>query len=207
MVQRLSGSVQSFLWRKGKTTATNADMHIRPATIADSDAIADILADGWARAYAGFMPPHILSPRADHAKRRAELREFIADEFNPDEEALLVAEGSGAVLGFIHLVLGDKRELGAGGFVSLLYVQEAASGKGIGRRLLAEGAGWLAAKTDGSIAIAAFESNPFHPFYAHLGGEVAKINAVQIEDFPCNSLVYLWPTAKALEQAAMSRQP
>ncbi len=177
-------------------------INIRLFTLADSDRIGEILADGWARAYGSFMPAGILAPRANRAARRAELREFLAKEVDAEIEALLVAEELHEVIGFIHVILGDKADLGTGGYVSPLYVDAKAEKHGIGRLLLAQGAQWLSQKTDGSIAIAAFKDNPFHPFYAHLGGETAKVQDVQIEDFAFQSIVYLWPDAAALLKSA-----
>lgn len=179
----------------------------RPATLSDSDAIADILADGWARAYSGFMPAEILAPRADRELRRKEIAAFMAEDFDPAQEALLVAEADDAIVGFVHCMLGDKADLGTGGHINLIYVSETASGQGIGKRLLAAGANWLAAHTAGTIAIAAYEDNPFHPFYAHLGGDPAKAVPVRIGDFECRSIVYLWPSAGALERQASVDAP
>ncbi len=177
--------------------------HIRPFTLADSDRIGEILADGWARAYGGFMPANVLAPRADRASRRAELHEFLSTDFGPATEALFVSEIAGAITGFVHVVLGDKADLGTGGYVSLLYVDAESGGGGHGRALLAKGADWLAHHTDGPIAIAAFKDNPFHPFYAHLGGTVAKVQDVKIDGFACQSIVYLWPDAEALLRSAL----
>ena len=176
---------------------------VRPFTLADSDRIGEILADGWVRAYGPFMPAAILAPRADRSARRAELHEFLSTEFAPATEALFVAEATGTITGFVHVILGDKAELGAGGYVSLLYVDAEAGGKGVGRSLLAKGADWLSQNTSAPIAIAAFRDNPFHPFYAHLGGKLAKVQDVRIEDFACQSLIYLWPDAKTLRNAAL----
>ncbi len=172
---------------------------IRPATLADSDRLAEILADGWARAYSSFMPAHIVKPRSDRAARRVELREFVADEFDPATESLFVHDRNGHVDGFVHAVLGDKNDLGTGGYVSLLYVDAGAERRGLGRSLLAEAADWLSARTDLPIAIVAFEDNPFHPFYAHIGGRLAKTTEVKIEDFTCRSVSYLWDNATALK--------
>ena len=180
---------------------------IRPATLPDADAIADILADGWSRAYSGFMPPEILAPRADRQRRRREIAAFMSEDFDPAQEALFVAEARQEVVGFIHCMLGDKADLGTGGYVSLIYVREGASGQGVGRRLLVEGASWLARHTDAPIAVAAYEDNPFHRFYAHLGGQCAKTLPVHIEKFACRSIVYLWPSPADLGRSADTRKP
>jgi GNAT superfamily N-acetyltransferase len=177
--------------------------HIRPFTLADSDRIGEILADGWAQAYGGFMPANVLAPRADRALRRAELHDFLSTDFDPSTEAIFVSEIAGAITGFVHVVLGDKADLGTGGYVSLLYVDAKSGGRGQGRALLAKGAGWLTLRTDGTIAIAAFKDNPFHSFYAHLGGAIAKVQDVRIDGFACQSIVYLWPNAGALQRSTL----
>lgn len=177
--------------------------HIRPFTLADSDRIGEILADGWARAYGGFIPANVLAPRADRALRRAELHDFLSTDFDPSSEAVFVSEIAGVITGFVHVVLGDKADLGTGGYVSLIYIDAQAGGRGHGRALLAKGAEWLARHTSGPIAIAAFKDNPFHPFYAHLGGSIAKVQDVKIDDFACQSVIYLWPDADALLKSAL----
>jgi Acetyltransferase (GNAT) family. len=177
-------------------------LHIRQANLSDANDIADILADGWARAYSGFMPAEILAPRADRDLRRKEIAAFMAEDLDPAREALFVAEDRHEVAGFVHCMLGDKADLGAGGHINLIYVREIASGRGIGRRLLTEGADWLADHTRDPIAIAAYEDNPFHPFYAHLGSQLAKTIPVRIGEFECRSVIYLWPSPLALARQA-----
>ena len=177
-------------------------MRIRPHSFSDSDQIAEILALGWAEANSGFLPADVLAPRIDVVARQAEMRGFLADEFDPATEAMLVADTGAGLAGFAHAVLEDKGGLGAVGHVSLLYVRSAYQEQGVGRRLLGSAAGWISERASGPLAIAAFADNPFHRFYAHLGGEIAARIPVEVSGHPTNSVIYLWPDAAALAASA-----
>lgn len=177
-------------------------MRIRPHAFSDSDQIAEILARGWAEAYSGFLPADALAPRIDVAARQAEMRAFLAEGFEPATEAMLVADAGVELAGFAHVILEDKGGLGAVGHVGLLYVRTAYQGQSLGRRLLGAAAGWIAARASGPLAIAAFADNPFHSFYAHLGGKIAARVPVEVNGHPTGSVIYLWPDAAALADRA-----
>ena len=167
-------------------------MRIRPHRRADADRIADILAAGWKQAYASFMPPGFLEPRIDPAYRRAEVAEWLDTDFDPAGEALFVAEADRDPVGFIHMVLGDKGEVGATGHVSLLYVDPARQRRGIGRALLAAGVRWLAATAPGPLALSAFAQNPHRFAYNALGGIEAKRLLPVLDSTPVEAVIYLW---------------
>jgi len=174
-------------------------LQIRPHVRDDSDRIAEILAAGWRQAYGAFMPPAFLAPRSDPDWRRREIGEWL-DEFAPGSEAVFVAELAGRVVGFIHMELGDKGGLGATGVVNLLYVDAEAQGRGIGRALLAAGAGWLLAHQPGPLALSAFRDNPFRAAYAALGGREMTEVPHLIEGQEIISVLYLWPDPRTLLQ-------
>ena len=171
---------------------------IRPHRRDDADRIAAILAAGWKQAYSHFMPPSFLAPRIDPAYRRAEIAEWLDDEFEPDNEAVFVAEEHGDVLGFIYMVLGDKGDVGAAGHVSLLYVNPAHQRRGIGRTLLAEGARWLAGKAPGPLALSAFAQNQHRLAYDAMGGIAAKRLRHVIDGSEVEAVIYLWPDPSVL---------
>lgn len=175
---------------------------IRPHKPADAAAIGVILADGWKQAYSAFMPAERLKTHADRSYRIAEIGEFLANDFDPEQEAVFVAETGGALRGFIHLVLEDKAELGAEGSINLLYVDQAAQGQGIGRALLGAAAQWFAARTTGPIAVSAFAENPFGSFYAHVGARETLRRSHDVAGTAIESVIYLWPDAAALARGA-----
>ena len=168
-------------------------MRIRPHTRTDADRIAEILAAGWRQAYSGFMPPEILEPRIDAGRRKTEIAEWLDDEFDPEIEALLVAEDAAGLTGFIHIELGDKAGLGATGIVNLLYVDPGAQGRGIGRALMAEGTRWLLQRSPGPLVLSAYADNPFRHAYAAMGGLEAKQIVSRFGAHDLASVLYLWP--------------
>ena len=174
----------------------------RPHTLADADQLGEILADGWADAYAGFMPAEVLARRTDHATRRDEMRDFLTNDFDPNVEGLIVAAEADALAGFVHLRLGDKRGLGAVAAVNLLYVRRGRQGQGIGRRLVLAAAEWIGARTAGPIVISAYAQNPFRAFYDHIGGTIAKRVTSEVDGHRLESVLYLWPDAESLAAGA-----
>jgi len=172
-------------------------MQIRPHVHGDADRIAEILAAGWRQAYETFMPPAFLAQRSDPAWRRPEIVGWL-DTFEPASEAVFVAELAGPVVGFIHVELGDKADLGATGCVNLLYVDAAQQRQGVGRALLAAGADWLLARCPGPLALSAFRDNRFRHAYAALGGREMKQVDHIIDGREITSVLYLWPDPRTL---------
>ena len=176
-------------------------MLIRPHRRDDANRIAEILAAGWRQAYSHFMPQCFLTPRIDPAFRKAEIAQWLDEEFEPTAEAVFVAEDSGAIHGFIHMVLGDKGDVGATGYVSLLYVDPPRQRRGIGRALMAEGVRWLSSKSPGPLALSAFEQNPYRSAYGAMGGVEAKRLKPVIDGAEVETVIYLWPDPALLIDA------
>jgi GNAT superfamily N-acetyltransferase len=173
-------------------------MLIRPHRRDDADRIAEILAAGWRQSYQHFMPPDFFAPRADPEWRREEIAGWLDEDFNSEGEAIFVAESDGRVIGFIHMELGDKGDLGATGIVNLLYLDEAAQKRGIGRKLMAEGARWLLETKPGPLVLSAFDGNPSRFSYDAMGGMAAKRVTSDVCGEPIGSVLYLWPDPSIL---------
>lgn len=182
-------------------------MTVRPYLRSDADRIAEILADGWRDTYAAFMPADYLARQSDRARRRGEIAEWLDDEFDPAVEAIFVADEADGLVGFIHMELGDKGELGATGVVNLLYVDRAAQGGGIGRQLMAASAQWLLETASGPLALSAFELNPSRGFYAALGGREAKRVTHTIAGAELASVLYFWPDPAVLVGGRQHQRP
>ena len=176
-------------------------MIIRSHCRADAGRIGEILADGWRDTYAAFMPADYLARQSDRARRRAEIAEWFHGEFDPANEAIFIAEHDEAV-GFIHMELGDKGELGATGIVNLLYVDRGRRGNGAGRALMEAGARWLLEARPGPLVLSAFELNPGRGFYGALGGIEARRLTHSIAGRDIVSMLYFWPDPAVLIRAS-----
>lgn len=185
-------------------TTTAHDILIRPWLLSDSAAIGQILAQGWKQAYSGFMPDEELGPRIDPEKRRIEIEDWLSTDFDPNRELLLVAECDARVVGFVGARTGDRDGLGAAGKIPLLYIASDMQRRGIGRQLLREAAQWLNSTAPGPVVVSAFEQNPFRRFYDAIGGQVAKRIDVKVGAHSWPVVLYLWPSAEALQNGVGS---
>ncbi|MFE5291812.1 GNAT family N-acetyltransferase [Isoptericola sp. NPDC056618] len=134
------------------TAGTPGPVELRPATPADTEAVARIWHEGWADAHLGQVPDALVAARTPTSfPERA--RERVADT--------TVAVRQGAVAGFV-MVAGDE--------VDQLYVDRAARGADVGGALLGHAAqavrdaghprAWLAVATGNA---------PGRRFYARQG--------------------------------------
>ena len=172
-------------------------MLVRPHRRNDADRIAEILADGWRDTYAEIVPVEHLAYQSDRVRRRGEIAAWL-DDFHDGAEAIFVAERDGKVVGFIHMELGNKADLGSSGYVNLLYIDRVAHGQGIGRQLMSAGATWLIENAPGPLVLSAFELNPYRAFYAALGGREVKRVLNDIPGAKVWSVLYLWPDPSVL---------
>ena len=188
-------------------TLSLPDLLIRLGTPADSTGIGRILAKGWRQAYSGFMPESELGPRIDPDYRAREVTTWLSSDFDPIRELLLVAEQDGKLFGFLAARLGDRNDVGSVAQVTLLYVSPEQQGRGIGHQLLLAAAEWLKTHAPGPISIGAFEQNPFRSFYEAIGGVVVKTVMVRVDAQEWPVVIYLWPSAEALQQGIRARRP
>lgn len=172
-------------------------MPIRDHRLDDADAIADILAEGWATAYSGFMPEPLLTPRVNNSYRRNEVGDWLTNEFDPTTEKLLVSDDEG-VNGFVNVVLEDKAGLGAVAHIDLLYVSPAKLRQGIGRKLMLAAAEWLETRVDGPVVLSAYAENLFRLFYDRIGGVEVLRRTIDFDGFELQSVYYRWETIGAL---------
>jgi ribosomal protein S18 acetylase RimI-like enzyme len=116
---------------------------VRPAAVADAQAIAAVHVAGWRSAYAGLLPAGMLAG-LDAGQWAVRRRERLADP--PDGVFELVFEQGGQVRAFV--AGGPARDgggiPGVGGEVYALYVDPGYQGRGAGTRLLEAAARRLA---------------------------------------------------------------
>ncbi len=128
---------------------------LRPATVADAEAIAGISVRGWIHAYADFLDPRVLAERT--ADSQAECwRRWLAGE----ETRTQVAELAGRIMGYA--TVGASRDTDATpavGELAGLYVDPPAQGAGLGTVLLADAVDRLRGAGFASATLWVFEEN------------------------------------------------
>lgn len=111
---------------------------VRDATPEDAQAIAVTHIACWQEAYVDQLPQDFLDGLSDGVERRREFWEAGA-RAPGDQEALLVAEVAGDVVGFAHIRPSrDALAEETTGELSAIYLRKSYWGRGIGRRLLTE---------------------------------------------------------------------
>lgn len=144
---------------------------LRPATPADAPAMAALHLAAWREAYRG-LAPQAAWDRLDEATRRDRWTATLARPAAP--QAVLLAEDEGRLRGFGAAVAPSEAVFGHRGEVRHLYVDPAAQGQGIGRRLMAALAAEIAGWDYAGLALAVVEGNaPAMAFYRRLGGREA----------------------------------
>ncbi|MBL8837959.1 MAG: GNAT family N-acetyltransferase [Alphaproteobacteria bacterium] len=150
---------------------------IRPATIADAEAIALVHVVGWRESYRGLVPDRVIDGQSV-AGRTATWRRAL-DAERP-ATSVMVAELGNAVVGF---AAGGPRRGDAfshDGELYAIYVRRIAQGAGIGRALVCDLAGALAGRGFGTLALWVLRDNlAARQFYIRLGGRVV---AERIDD-------------------------
>ncbi|WP_433831412.1 GNAT family N-acetyltransferase [Actinoplanes sp. CA-015351] len=117
-------------------------MEIRPAVVADADALAEVHVLGWQAAYRGMMPQKYLDGLSV-ADRADGWRSWLAT-IQPPQAILVLDPG---VAGFIT-VGADDEEPGVGR-VYAIYVRPGSWGQGRGQALMAAGVRQLASSGSG----------------------------------------------------------
>jgi ribosomal protein S18 acetylase RimI-like enzyme len=143
-------------------------MNIRPAGIADAQAIAHIHLDSWRNTYRGLLPDTFLDElRLEDRVKRWEQR--LAD-LESGEFFYVVEDVGGDVIGFAS---GGPERTGHPtykGELWTLHVMKQYQGLGLGRRLFAAVAKRLHDMGTDSLLLWVLKGNPACGFYERLGG-------------------------------------
>lgn len=176
-------------------------MVIRHATAVDAVDIATIQACSWRSAYRGLLSDRYLVHNADADRIRAWRHRFA--ETTREDFSVFVAEDAGRAVGFACVVL--ERSSSAA-LVDNLHVTPERQGRGIGRRLIAAAAEWVAAREpNATVYLWVFEKNvAARRFYQQLG---ATETEVETRDTPDGGSVPAvrcqWTTPHALRRNAV----
>ena len=143
-----------------------SDAPIRPATVADADAIAALHAASWRSAYRGIFKEGTLGPSLD-GERRAHWRGKLGAMI-PTDTVLIAGD-----VGFIAVwAQGDP---GFGAYIDNLHVRPERRSGGLGRRLLGEAMRRVSKRGERGAYLWVFDDNVRAiDFYRRLGGEIIE---------------------------------
>lgn len=167
-----------------------------PPGPADAEALAQVHVQAWRETYRGLLPDAFLARISAEGHARRFARSLLHP--GPDDVTLAAADRHGLV-GYAQGGP-SRRRLAGEAEIATLYVLKAAQGQGLGRRLIAQTARALAARSASAMMISVLRDNlPARGFYEHLGG-VAE--PARVEPGPAGGLLhevaYRWPDIQAL---------
>lgn len=163
----------------------------RTATVADADRIAALHARSWQETYRGIMPDYFLDNEVE-AERLDVWRQRFGEQ--PPNRQIIVAEEQEQLVGFACVVTGSDPVYGA--LLDNLHVASAHKGRGIGRSLIKQAAGWVQQQDATSpFYLWVYEQNhPAKAFYDGLGA----INQEAVRGEHGVVLRYVWPDVSTI---------
>jgi ribosomal protein S18 acetylase RimI-like enzyme len=163
---------------------------IRPAGLADVDAIARVHVQAWHESYGGLVPPAALDARTVE-QRMAQWRHTLGDPERPTYVCL--AENHGTICGFAS---GGKilwTGLSTDSEVSSLYLLEAVKRRGAGRALFGRLLAALAGRGFTSAGLWVLTANaPARRFYEAMGGRTGQTRMERKDEVVLDEIAYLW---------------
>lgn len=154
---------------------------LRSATADDAGAIAALHAESWRANYRGILRDAFLNGELNENRRTLWHARLTAPV--PHQHVIVaVPDGdpSGSILGFVCVFGQDDPAWGA--YIDNLHVRPRAQGRGIGRALLIEALGWVAAADPAAGAyLWVFEANhAARRFYERLGGTHVETTEAEV---------------------------
>jgi GNAT superfamily N-acetyltransferase len=167
---------------------------IRLAHLDDAPAIADLHVEGWEE-FRPFVPAEVMAVRT----RQHRAMEWHRRLDDPDPRFwTAVAEATGRVVGFVGVEHLRAPAFGANSEVHQLFVTSQWRRHGVGRRLLAAAAEWIASVAAEPISLYSFTPNPHRVVYEHLGGQIVGERQSEWDGVVIPETCYVWPTAADL---------
>lgn len=183
---------------------------IRPATMADAPAMAQIMVDTWLAAHRGQVPEGQWQRRreewtyADSARGWRSLLAELADGSNTEDCVYVAVTEEGEVIGVAVGCPAELDLLPNAAEVSALYVRPTQQGQGFGRQLVAAIAAHQASLGRQALLIGCLTTNaPARRFYEALGGQLIGTRETEDYGFPEPQVVYGWADIQSLLGGAM----
>ena len=161
---------------------------IRPASIADVQAIARVDVETWRTTYAGILPDSVLVDMSVR-QRAAFWARFVTAHPN---DAIVAVDARNQVLGFGSCGAQRNQQLLAGGEVFTLYVHPDLQGQGIGRQLLLSLFFRLAQSGFQACVLWVLDANTARFFYERLGGRAVACQTMHYGNRDVGATAYAW---------------
>lgn len=171
-------------------------MELKLAEYSDYQRIATLHAQSWKMFYQGILGSEFLQQEVDEERSTIWQTRLINPPFN--QHVVLLEEG-GLLCGFVCAF--GNHDFEKGTMIDALHVDPAYRGKGVGVRLLAEMAKWIAQYfPDSGVYLEVMKDNKQAvDFYRHIGGEFLE---ERLWNAPCGhqvpELVYTWKSGQDL---------
>lgn len=161
---------------------------IRPASIADVQAIARVDVETWRATYAGILPDAVLLDMSLR-QRSAFWTRFVTAHPN---DVIVAVDSRNQILGFGSCGAQRDTNLAAGGEVFSIYVHPDLQGQGIGRQLLLSLFFRLAQNGFDACLLWVLEGNPSRYFYERLGGRAVARKTLRYGGRDIGATAYAW---------------
>lgn len=168
---------------------------IRLAQVDDAFGIAKVHVDVWRSTYRGIMPDKVLDELT--YQQRAKTRKEHLEKNDPRYCCYVAEDENKNVIGFA--MGGPLREgnINYDGELYAIYLFKEFHGKGIGKGLFLQVAGWLREKNFRSMLIWVLKDNPTRKFYESMGGKELESKIIEI-GAPLVEVSYGWSDLSAL---------
>ena len=178
---------------------------IRPATIEDAAAIAQVRIDGWRTTYRGLIPDAYLDGMELQASIDLWNRVLGAQS---GTASVFVATRDGEVIGFAAGNALKEPKHGADAELTAVYLRRDAQRAGIGHRLVAAVVAAQRARGAHAMIVWTIAGNKgARAFYENLGGELVVEQPFVWDGMDLVEAGYVWRDLAALAAACASRAP
>jgi GNAT superfamily N-acetyltransferase len=174
----------------------NGVWSIRPASIDDAHAIAEVHVESWQSSYRGIFPDALLDGLRVE-QREPFWRDSLATQEPPAAIIMVGCDADGRVVGFISGGKERTGQLGCDGELYAIYLRQEAQRKGLGALLVRQLVHELVARGFGSMAVWVLELNPARRFYESLGGKLIGQQQIERGGQTFIEVAYGWPSLNA----------
>jgi GNAT superfamily N-acetyltransferase len=171
-------------------------LRIRPARLADAEAIAQVHVQAWRETYRGLIPESILAGLSVAGRVRAWSDMIGAGDAAP---AVLVAEQGGTIVGFASARAAPDTLLATDGELTSIYLLDGHKRRGTGRVLFEQLVIWLRERGCRSLGLWVLDSNTgARAFYTALGGRTGPRKIDERTEVSLHEIAYVWDDIERL---------